>query len=559
MSGSNARIAFLDGWQSGLIEEDAGDSKRLDRRSYARGYNVRIDETGGLRGRLGVTVRAAGLPNQNYSVAEYKSATIHALIASDGSSIRVLDSSGWIQIGTFPSAGTRASIAFMKGRAYIANGIDRLRVVEHAGTWSVREAGVEAPSGTPTVTSSGGNGGDVPFRHAVTFVDSRGFESNVSPIVVAGAKDGGTFTMSAIPVGGATITRRKIYSSLRNQRRLFLVKTINDNTTTSTTYDALNLSRDEAIEGPEPYAGGDAQEQPPDNSPPPLGIFSLYEHKGRLYGARKTGQATFYSFSAKGEAEYWPLAFSQDLSVRRDSSNVTNFGAFSLGLMIFRDTSSLILEGDPESVSAPQALTQGAGLSLPDALVELDGLIVFVSQRGLLAHDGTRPAEIWRRIYHSSSDLVAAAKIAATFSDTRVHFFLRDPGDNSKIMQVSYDTDRRRFSRDNLQLLAVPAWAVDATRDFSTDNVAHENAENGAQTISSGGGTRVVVLSGANSAKLVRGTVMKFDGVAAVFVVEAVAGQTVTLDAVAPANGTAVEYIRGTVVAGGVLKLANAA
>jgi hypothetical protein len=544
MTSRNVRQGFMDGWESGLIEQVVGDSTRIDRHSIAEAYNVRYDETGTFFGRTGITSRITGLPNIRCSVDEFRSSTKNALICSDGLTIYVLKSTGWTSIGTFANDGGRASLAFMNKRMYVANGINATKVVDYiSSAWNVRDVGVAAPASAPTATFTGSGATTDSFMFAYSYVDDRGFESNISPLL---QKDSvyvtnPSFTLTLV-AGGSGISFINIYGSIRNQRQVYYIKQIANGT--SATVDGQNLSRDENIEGPT------------DHNQPGSGIYSLYSHKDRMYAAQKV-EDSYYSFSKISEPEYWPTAFAQDLGVPRDPSNVVNFAVSSLGLMIWKTTSALILEGDPESVSAPQPILQGAGLSQPDGLISLNGVVFAITQRGLIAHDGVRSVELWRRIKQSSGYAVAATRIVTAFSDVRAHFFFKDPVDSNKIYNIQYDIDKKRFSTDKIAVNASPSSVVDVTRNFTTDATvsAHESVENGAQTIASGGGTTTPVLSGTMSSKAIAGTFIKFVGSATIFYISVVAGNTITIDGVAPANTTAVDYIRGTQVTNGSLTL----
>lgn len=548
MTQRNVKETF-DGFPKGLIEKAIGNSRKLNRESFAEGVNIRIDETGGVTGRRGVTNRATGLPNNNYSVFEFRNADIHALIGSDGSSIRVLDSGGWTSIGNFTSAGTRASGAVMNQKLYLANGIDRIVVVDYiSAAWNVRNVGVDAPTGTHAGVSSGGSGTSLPYRFTITFEDDRGFESNHGPVVTVQGKEGGTTNITSIPTGPSTTAKRHIYSSLRNQRQMFLISTINDNvtTTTSTPLDNSNIARDEAFEAPT------------EHDIPPNGIFSLYQHKNRMYAAGEVGKGSFYRFTNPvGEPEYWDSQFAQNLTSGNDTSDVRNFEVVSLGLMPLKETQTLVLEGDPVTTSAPQVVSQGAGLVHPDGKVGLNGAAYYVANRGIIAHDGIKTLELWRGIKTTSDLAVQADASYGSFQDVRAQIHFKDDSLAGVIKTAAYDYDLKRWLVDEIPLETGQITDTDTTRDFSEDaDVSlHENVENGAQTIATGGTTTAITLSGTNSAKLVAGTVIKFDGLGTIFsVISNVAG-TLTLNSAAPANGTAVDYIRGTVVDSGVLKM----
>lgn len=554
MATQNFRVGFS-GWPNGVLEEAAGDGTRLDRQSLARAYNIRLDEVGAIRLRGGITARTTGLPATDYTVEEFKNASIHALVACDGKTVRVLENTGWTSVGTFTTDGGRASMAMLNQRMYIANGVDKIKVLDYiAPNWNLRDAGVIAPTVAPSVSFTGTGTAIDSWVFAYSYVDNRGFESNISPITIVE----NVFATSpsfqvTVTAGGASISAINLYASLRNQRTTYFYQAV-ANSAGPHTVDGNNLSRDESIEGPSK------------NTPPPAGIYSLIAHKNRLYGAGIGSFPSWYGFTRIGEAEYWPASFQQDLSVLKDPSDVVNFGVCSLGLLIGKETSALLLEGDPESTSAPQPVVQGAGLVHPDGIVSLNGVDFYVSQRGIMAHDGVRPSELWRRLPTSSQLAIQADRVTTAYSDTRAQFFFKDPSDATYVRGVEFDVDKRRFLVDKISLGTSTADVSDADLDFASDaDVSlHENVENGAQEIASGGGdpSKVITLttpSGPNSAKLVKGVRIKFVGDATIYNVTDVTGANITLDDVAPADGTAVEWMRGTVVDDGELKLASAA
>lgn len=539
----------LKGWRGRLLEQEIGDSKELPRNTFAAAQNVRVDETGGVTGRRGASIKlvgssvAIGLPNANCRVAEYKGVSIHALVASDGATIWALESTGWTSIGTFPSSGTRASFAVIKRRLYVANGLDIPRVVEYlGGSWSVRAAGLAAPTVAPVMS---GGGAAFSLVHAYTYIDDRGFESNMSEIVAYAGDDGTTHTMTINGPIPSNVVAFNIYSGMRDQPEPFFIKkyTIAGAPPFAVTYDTKNTTRHTNIASP--Y----------NNDPPLPGIYSLLAQQSRLFGLRASGYPGLEFFSAANQPEYWPPGFAHDLCVVQDTSDAVNFGVAAGGLIVWKGTAALLFDGDPENTTAPLPLLVGAGLVHADAVASRDGLVIGVTQRGLVGHDGVRPPrEMWKSVRRSSDGAVAASKVVAATHDTRASFFYRDPDDAAFVAQLSYDQDTDGWLKDRIRVAATTAAVVDATRDFSADTGTHENVENGAQTIASGEYTTVIALTGANDPRLVAGVAMKFQGITTIFIVLDTAGG-LTLDQGAPANGTAVEWIRGTVVRDGALQL----
>ncbi len=225
--------------------------------------------------------------------------------------------------------------------------------------------------------------------------------------------------------------------------------------------------------------------------------------------------------------------------------------------MLYKETSKLLLQFDPESEGSPQVIMQGAGLVHDDGLTTLNGVAMSLTQRGFVAHDGVRPFELWKRIQATSDAAVRADNVLASFKDVRVFFFFEDTNTSNVITSPAFDLDEKRWLIDEWQLVSGQSTNTDTSLDFNEDADVDtfENVENGAQTIATGGGTTVITLSGTNSASLVEGVKIKFVGFATIYKVTDVTGANITLDGTAPPDTTDVEYIRGLEVFGGILRM----
>lgn len=542
---SATRPRTLSSWERGLIEQEAGDSRRLPINSLAAARNVRFDETGHITGRAGITAVAvgsgvaAGLPNANYTVEYFQNPSINALVASDGATIKVLESTGWVTRGTFPSAGTRASLAVANQRMYAANAIDIPRVIDFiAAAWNVRATGVAAPAAGPVM--SGNNGTTNELTHYYTYIDNRGFESNGSPGTFYSGSDTAMHTATVVNPGG-TIVAANVYSSLRGQRQGFYVGTITFPAITLS-YTTLNSARDVG------------RPVPGDHNQPRPAIATLAAHEGRLHGMQASGFRSYDFFSKANDPEYWPTGFAFDLTMPRTASDALNFAVDANGLQMWTGASGLALEADPESLR-PRGFMRTAGLKGADAIASNGEIALVLTPRGIISHDSRTATELWRRVKKSSADAVAAAVVRAAAHDTRISMFFRDADDGSKITMLSFDFERDRFTRDSIGVDTASSSIIDQSRDFAADTGAHEELENGVQTVTAGGATTIVTISGTMNAKVVIGCAIKFLTSATIYIIENIAGNVLTLDQPVPAGTPGVDFIRATQVAGGFLSL----
>lgn len=433
---------------------------------------------------------------------------------------------------------------------YLVNGAGNMRVVEWDGVsaFTIQDAGVIAPTTTPSVAQAAGNPALPTFSlgFAISNIDPRGFESNLSPVgSLSGIQDGATITLTTLQAAPAGFTR-KLYGTLRDGTDHFFIKDLDQSTanTSTTTLDGDRRTRFAAPDG---------------HDVPPAGIFALFHYRGRLYGARKTGQQSSYFFSNVDEPEYWTDGDGQDLSTLGDGSEVMGFDECSAGLLILKRKQVLILRGDPELEDFPTPLIKGRGLIHPDAKFSVDGMTFFQSQSGLLATDGTNIHEINRRVSDASDEMISLDGASGMVHGDKAGLFYHEPNEATFIKAVHYEMERKIFMFDKYSTAQADAAVADASLDFSqeADVAEHENVENGAQAIATGGGTTSITLSGANSSKLKIGCIIKFVGTATVYTIDNISGATLTLNANAPAGTPAVEYIRGSKIDSGLLRMSS--
>lgn len=475
----------LAGWPRGLFQSTNVDSSRVDKATLHRAKNVVFDETGGVKMRGGITNRLPPLPSSNSRAFQYRKGSFLAILESDGINIRVLDGSGFAQIGSFTSGGTRADFQVVNGRGYFVNGSGKMMVVENfsGSTWDVREAGVEAPTNAPIATPSGGAGTTFDMRYAVTWVDDRGFESNVSPaVVVTSIFPGATMTVqrnNAAPSGSNSNWKWRVYSSLRNLNELFFVKEV-PIASTSTTTDVNNLSRDEA------------QPAPIDHDVPPQGIVSLRYYRSRMYGAQFSGHETYYSFSELNSAddpgiEYWPPKNTDDLGVIEPSPTL-NFIPVAGGLIIAKKRSILLLERDPEFGASPRPLIEQYGLEHIDGWMVVYGTALMSCEPGLVAHNGFRLDEVYRRLPDASGDLRLASLAKGLSSEREGRIFYSLPGLTNKVRAIGFEAARSLYMEAEYTVSSSTSLTVDGTLDFSqnSDVADHGNLASSATVLDGG-------------------------------------------------------------------------
>lgn len=202
---------------------------------------------------------------------------MHVFLGNGGTKVFKLVANGVkTEIGTGFDTGLVFDFVSLKNTAYMSNGAAGAANEPKAyydPTATFRKWGINKPSSAPTVSASGGGGLTGDYLYAITFVNSvTGHESSISPISSSVTASGNSVALSSIPVStDPQVNKRNIYRTTTGGAILFLLATINDNSTTTYTDNTgdADLLTDEA----------------PLYNNPPANFKYLAVWDGRIWGA----------------------------------------------------------------------------------------------------------------------------------------------------------------------------------------------------------------------------------------------------------------------------------
>lgn len=456
-----------DTFRKGIYEATGLDSTKIDPESVAVGRNVIVDDAGSLKQRLGLKKTKAGVPsagpglNQGFRLFEFAQGTFGRLLATDGGSWRAYNEvtdvwtniGNWISQNIFPPTG-----ALVGGRLYVVNNSARMECIEWTGAaFTIRQAGVNLPGVAwplQFIDAIGGNPALPKKSFRVTITEENvltGFESNANNYLLSAVdtwfitcNDGASIRLRNVGVGAGT----KVYSSLNNLSTPYFVARGQqlpiDGATGARYINTLDISRDEG----QPLSW--------DHNVPPSDMAYLKYWRGRLYGAQyrdilNVKQMTHYRFSGLDTPEYWPLTNFEDVAYD-DNSPLVAFSENSLGLLLHKNKSTLLLDRDPSLGGSARPFLDH-GLINPFAVVSGNGVSMWVTERGPVIHDGVRLIEVWRRLADISKDIVSAATYSPTASYAYIRplvegqfislYYIPNKSDGSTyVHRLSYDTGR---------------------------------------------------------------------------------------------------------------------
>jgi len=409
-------------------------------------FGCRFDVAGAVSSDLGRTVLQTYTRGRILGIVDSYRDEVARKIVKSGS--QVYEES--VSLGTFATTGYLSGASY-NDYTYIADGSN---VKRWDGT-TLEAVGLDAPTTACTATAASGTGGDMypgVYKYWVTFFNGVA-ESNFSPVatVTVEAADDGV-DLSAIPVGGSTVTARRLYRSDINSSAKYFIAELADNTTT--TYqdtDALAPGADEeATPGDDPVdvkseAGGviiaekitnrqaakhqpstslqttfpqlkksseagDASERQQiimsnlgaladwtDHFPPPTDLKSLVFHQEQFFAI--SGDDVV--FSRPGEPEHWPV-FNRFRPGRRSAEKLLRILPLDSDLILYTDSSVYRLSSQgagftPATVRLQQ-LDSPVGLvgELAVTSVTLAGVMVhvFIARTGIYLCDGRQVQEI---------------------------------------------------------------------------------------------------------------------------------------------------------------------
>ena len=344
--------------------------------------NFRLDQVGSLVSRQGTL--EWGDPTEGVSPLSAIAALVDPAVPNNSHVVVVLNTgdimssasgTAWSSrgrtVGSGDPAGVPRALA-AQDSLYIATGV--ATPVKLGLTGDAESAGVSPPASAPAASAvSGGSLAGGTYRYAYTVVrTSDGTESNPSPDVSAVAS-GGDLSITLTLPAAATGTTRNVYRTDVNSVSGVFKLLGNFGTSTSVTDDGSVATSDLA---------------PPFDHDPAPNLEHMAYYGGRFFGA--IGDKVYWSYPLN--AAYWPALNVTTLPFL-GNDRVQALVSFQDALLIFGRRNTLLLTGaqdDGSTMGSWQVVRLDAeiGLSSPDAVAELGGQILFLSDEGLRTYPG---------------------------------------------------------------------------------------------------------------------------------------------------------------------------
>lgn len=233
-------------------------------------------------------------------------------------------------------------------------------------------------SGTATETDAGaGSLTNGVYSYRLTFVTPAGESSGGKTfgLTVASGPSNVNLTFSVQSNGvdaNAEVTSRKIYRTAVGGSTYKLVTTIADNTTTA--------FKDTVADG---SLGA--------NCPTANGIVPLYSlHEifiNRLFTAGDINHPRRLYYSDLNDFNFFPASNYIDCSLAY-GDKITGVKKLGSVLYVFGDRSIIAISGDEPANLAQSELYQTIGCIAPNSIVEIEGVMFFLSRRGVYTFDG---------------------------------------------------------------------------------------------------------------------------------------------------------------------------
>lgn len=375
---------------------------KVPQTDYLLAQNWRCDRAGRLVSRAGYPIKfsIAG-PTYAHSAAVYGGVEGDYYVAANAAS------------GTNPGA-----VYFRFGTSAIVSGLsgDRCGMVAMAGFMWIMDAqkqgkhnsvagyqnwGIAPPTNPCTPADSGvavASGPSGTYQFYVTFATSdQSCESNPGPVSASfTAVAGNSISVSGIPVStDSQVGARNLYATGGTLNGAYLVGTVNDNVTTTYTWQTSNS-----------YVINQGVQMPTDNDLPPAGKGLVGPHFERLYSW--SGNTLYYS--KQDQPQYWPGAADSAVGnwvlVGADGESIMWCTYHGNVLLIYKERSIWRLVGDPEDGGYIEQLVDGIGLASPFSVVSAGPVDYFVAPTGLYINTIDRVDDITgplRTLFTSSS------------------------------------------------------------------------------------------------------------------------------------------------------------
>lgn len=362
----------LESWQDGVIT--AGETDQIPPSSVPLAYNAILGSLGPGKAifakRSGFTTVNAtpltgsapilGLFNfRERTGTDYASMRVVTTDAGEVATIDTLDAVTVVDAAGLTSGTHYPDFAVMNNLCFLCNGVEAKKITGGLlQLWGITRPTVGTLSAIASVTTGNPNGTyelRCTFGNSVTGVESSGSDTATATVTVANK----VINVSNIPVStDPQVDTRYIY--IRNtstMTQFYRALTIANNTATTGAINTLDSALTVIIPGSA------------SNDPPPATITTCAVHKNRMFVATAT---TLY-YSNVGKPEAFNLVSQYEDVNKDDGQKITGLVSINGVLLILKENSTFVLEGETPSTWAiqlvdgrvgcigPRARTVGAG------------------------------------------------------------------------------------------------------------------------------------------------------------------------------------------------------
>lgn len=364
-----------------------------DKRFLSEAKNVNITPYAGIQKRKGITKlhsSAAGT-DPIMSIYEYRAPDgINYLLVSIGDKVRAWYNSQWNDVKTNMASRAKYSFVTFQGYCYGVNGINNNFKILNT---TVSSLGIEAPDFVPGVTLAGSSGitGSYKYIYAYKRSADTGMTneliSNYSPISSAVNPSDQEVHVSVQTSDNSEVDKIIIY------RTLDLLDEANPGTSF---YKVTELDNDDA-EYTDTNSDNDLTTLATNtNGVPPKAKF-LTVHKNRVFYANCPGEdsgGSLVKWSKTGQAEAVPSTYYQYFD-SDDGEEITGIASAGDYVIVFKKNKTSVLSGDFQEL---YVFSKNLGCIAPYSIIEMEDKVVFLSEAGWKAFDGTNLYDLSSRI-----------------------------------------------------------------------------------------------------------------------------------------------------------------
>jgi hypothetical protein len=334
-------------------------------------------------------------------------------------SLQKVTPAGDITTLTLPSGVTMvdtrpARFATLAGTVVVVNAVSK-NVAINAATLAARLLTIDGPSAAPTVaaaTSSGSFFGSYRFAYtyAITSGDTVLSESPFSPIAGPLVLQNRQVAMSAVTVSGTSgVNARIIYMTTNNGETYFEVERIEDNTTTSVTFDGSDYDLGLLAE-----ASSHAENPPGHDTTDRFRIITAW--KDRLFASPDDDPDDVW-FSGNREVSSWGDVFTVP-PAGEDQYGVTAFMARRDELVLAKRRRLWKLVGDTPEDYEQVSIDPAVGAMVQEGCIVIEDVCYFLGENGFYEYGPAGVRNLSRENVHpwfTSDDFFNRAKFANAF------------------------------------------------------------------------------------------------------------------------------------------------